>query len=108
MLSPSVLPHKQPLLVNEKTQLGKKDTKKWIEKLPMASEAFHPTYIDPQLDSTFQGFEDSLAKFSEETALERPWALGAYQFYEMDEEHHKYKILSYSNLTAPFSTSLYS
>lgn len=25
----------------------------------------------------------------------------------MDEDRHKYKILSYSNLTAPFSTSLF-
>lgn len=25
----------------------------------------------------------------------------------MDEDRHKYKILSYSNITAPFSTSLF-
>ena len=56
---------------------------------------------------SFEGFGKQLFKFSEETAVERPWAQGAYQFYEMDEDEHKYKILSYSNLTAPFSTSLF-
>ena len=42
------------------------------------------------------------------TAIEQPWALGSYQFFEMDEERHKYKILSYANTTSPFSTSLFS
>lgn len=71
----------------------------------MASKAFEPTYIDTSADEDFYGFENALFKDSDKNR--NPWALGAYQFYEMDEDRHKYKILSYSNTTAPFSTSLF-
>jgi len=94
-------------LVNSKTQIGGKDTKKWIEKIPMAAEAFETTYIDTTGDDNFYPFEDALYDFGIETANEQPWSLGAYQFYEMDEKRHKYKMLTYCNTTSPFSTGLF-
>ena len=48
--TPDVLPFKQQLLVNEKTQVGGVDTKRWIENMPMYSEAFEPTYVDSEGD----------------------------------------------------------
>lgn len=107
LLSPEILPHKQPLLVNKKTQIGGQDTKKWIDKLPMSAKAFEATYIDTSEHKDFYGFRDALYEFSTETISEQPYSQGAYQFFEMDEDRHKYKILSYMNLTAPYSTSLF-
>ena len=74
----------------------------------MSTKAFKPTYIDTFENKNFTDFYDELSDFSTNNVTEQPWALGAYQFYEMDEERHKYKILSYSNTTSPFSTSLFS
>jgi len=73
----------------------------------MADEAFAPKYIDTSEDSDYYGFEDALYDFSTIEADESPYAQGAYQFYEMDETRHKYKILSYTNMTQPYATSLF-
>ena len=40
-------------------------------------------------------------------AVEQPWSYGAYEFYEMDEEKHRYSILSYMNITSPLSTAFF-
>ena len=49
--------------MNEKTQVGGKDTKRWIQKLPMSDEAFQPTYIDTSDHKDFFGFENALFDF---------------------------------------------
>ena len=40
-------------------------------------------------------------------AVDRPWSYGAYEFFEMDEDKHRYTILSYMNITSPLSTALF-
>lgn len=67
-LTPDVLPFKQPLLVNKKTQVGNKDTSRWIDKMPLAAEAFEPKYIDTAGDKDYYGFENALFEFSTEEA----------------------------------------
>ena len=39
-------------------------------------------------------------------AYEYPWSYGSYQLYEMDEERHSYKFLTFVNLTESFSKQL--
>lgn len=77
-LVPSLLPAKQQILVNEKTQIGGFDTKRWIEKMPSYQENFEPTYIDTSADDNYFNFNDKLFEFSTETVLEQPWSQGAY------------------------------
>ena len=107
LLSPEILPAKQPILVNEKTQVGGVDTKKYIEKMPKYDEIFEASYVDTAGDEDFLGFHNRVFDFCVNTAVERPWSLGSFQFYEMDEDKHQYKIMSYVNTTSTFSTGVY-
>lgn len=40
-------------------------------------------------------------------ATEWPWSYGSFQFYEMDEQRHMYKFITYVNITSPFVTQAY-
>ena len=105
MFDPNWYP-KNKIMVNEKTQVGDVDTKKYIEKMENI-EAFEPTYVDTAGDETFKGFHNRTLDYSINNASDFPWSYGSYQFFEMDEEKHQYKILSYVNVTSPYSALLY-
>ena len=101
------MPHKQPILVNEKTIIGNKDTKVWIDNLPESESTFAPTYIDTSDHTDYYDFYEAIYEYCKNDAIEKPWSLGSYQFYEMDEDIHRYKILTHVNATSPHSPGLY-
>ena len=76
--TPDMLPAKQEILVNEKTQVGGLETKRWIEKMPSYSEYFNATYVDTSKDVNNFKFQDDLFTFSTEVVNDRPWSAGAY------------------------------
>ena len=73
----------------------------------MYQEAFNVTYIDTEGDSDFYNFYDKHQDYCLNDAYEYPWSYGSYQLYEMDEERHSYKFLTFVNLTESFSKQLY-
>ena len=101
VISPDWYPLKNKILVNEETIIGGKDTKRWVERLPMYEEAFEPTYVSTANHSDFYPFYDALLEYCQDEASERPWSYGSYELYEMDDEKHQYKFLSYVNATSP-------
>ena len=107
VIEPDWFPLKNKILVNEKTQINNVDTKKWIERLPMYEEAFEPTYISTEGDENFYNFNAEVFDYCMNDANEYPWSYGSYQFYEMDEEKHQYKFVSYVNVTSPFVTQAF-
>lgn len=72
----------------------------------MYEEAFEPTYIDTSNHTTYFEFIDDVYKYGKGIA-EYPWSLGSYQFYEIDEDVHRYKILTHVNATSPHGLGLY-
>lgn len=46
------------ILVNEKTIIGDKDTKKWIESLPKYDEAFEVSYVSTEGQEIFLDYHD--------------------------------------------------
>ena len=107
LLTPAWLPPKQSILVNEKTQIGGVSTKKWIEKMPMYEEMFNVDYVDTTADKDYYGFDQEVFEYSSQQIDKYPYNLGSYQFFEMDEQRHKYKIMTFANLTSPYSTELF-
>ena len=97
------------ILVNEKTIIGDKDTKKWVEKIPKIDEAFEVSYVSTEGQEIFLDYYDQIYDHftTQEKSGEKPWSYGSYQFYDMDEENNKYMFLTHVNLTSPFSTLLY-
>ena len=97
------------ILVNEKTIIGDKDTKKWIESLPKYDEAFEVSYVSTEGQEIFLDYHDQIFDHftTQESSGDQPWSYGSYQFYDMDEEKNKYMFLTHVNLTSPFSTLLY-
>ena len=95
VVSPDWFPLKNKILVNEKTQVGNLDTKKWIEKLPMYEEAFEPTYVSTENDEDFYNFNQMVYDYCMNDASEYPWSYASYHFYEMDEEKHVYKFATF-------------
>lgn len=94
--------------MNSRTQVGGQDTSKWIENLPGFDDGrYEVIYTDTYGDETFKNFEKFFFTRQYEEDTEAPWLYGSYQFFEMDEERHKYKVLSYANSTSPFSNSFY-
>lgn len=74
-------------MVNERTQVGGIDTKKWVENLPQSSY-FEPTFIDTDGDVNYFDFDQDVYDYCMANATEFPWSYGSYQFYEMNEEKH--------------------
>ena len=46
------------ILVNEKTIIGDKDTKKWVEKIPKIDEAFEVSYVSTEGQEIFLDYYD--------------------------------------------------
>ena len=78
VFSPDMYPTKVKVLVNERTQVGGQDTKKWMEKLPMYEEAFDITYVNTDNDPDFYHFNDEVQDFCINEAQEYPWSYGSY------------------------------
>jgi len=95
------------ILVNDKTIIGNKDTKKYVEKMPDYDTAFEAKYVSTSGDEIFRDFSLQVFDFCLNDAVEQPWSYGSYQFYSMDEEKHQYQVLTYVNATSPFSTMIY-
>ena len=68
-LTPEVFANKQQLLVNEKTQIGGLDTKRWIDKMPMP-ERFDTKYIDTSEDDIYFGMNDKLTEYGTDIITE--------------------------------------
>ena len=60
VFSPDMYPSKNKVLVNEKTQVGGLDTRKWIEKLPMYEDEWDITYVNTDNDPDFYHFNDEV------------------------------------------------
>ena len=60
VFSPDMYPLRNKVLVNEKTQVGGLDTRKWIEKLPMYEDAWDITYVNTDNDPDFYHFNDEV------------------------------------------------
>ncbi len=73
----------------------------------LTESVFKPTYIDTSDNTDFYPFYNAIFDFCKDDAYEKPWSLGSYQFYEMDEEKNLYKILTHVNSTSPHSLGLY-
>ena len=73
-----------------------------MDALPDAANAFEfviePNEIDGE-DDIFT-FSDKLYEFSTETVDKEPYSIGAYQFFDMDEENHQYYFIVWANLTS--------
>lgn len=65
------------------------------------------TYINTDDDPDFYNFENQLYDYCINNAYEYPWSYGSYQFYDMDEDRHSYKFISYVNITDPFTTQYF-
>ena len=96
------------ILVNEKTIIGERDTKKYVEKLPKYPESYDASYANTEGQQSFLEFHDQIFdQFSSGEDSERPWSYGSYEFYDMNEETNQYLFMAHVNLTSPFSTLVY-
>ena len=68
---------------------------------------YKPTYFNSTKNTDYYPFEQELSDWGSIKDTEQPWTYGSYQLFEMDEKRHKYKVITYVNMTSPFSTMLY-
>ena len=89
LIDPDWLPLHR-IVANEKTVVGDRDTKKYIEKMPKYEESFETTYVSTEGHEIFRDFSMQVFDFCMNDAAEQPWSYGSYQFYDMDEDKHQY------------------